>query len=56
MVQAILSGGRPFSSGTAHAELGVELSVLQTGYVVVVIAIAPILASVLLTLGLTVLH
>jgi hypothetical protein len=34
--------------GIAHAELGVELSVLQTGYVVVVIAIAPIAASVLL--------
>ena len=34
--------------GIAHAELGVELSVLQTGYVVVVIAIAPIVASVLL--------
>jgi hypothetical protein len=34
--------------GIAHAELGVELSVLQTGYVVVVIAVAPIVASVLL--------
>ena len=34
--------------GIAHAKLGVELSVLQTGYVVVVIAVAPIVASVLL--------
>jgi hypothetical protein len=34
--------------GIAHAELGVWLSVLQTVYVVVVIAIAPIASSILL--------
>lgn len=34
--------------GIAHAELGVELSAFQTGYVAVVIVVAPLLASVLL--------
>jgi hypothetical protein len=34
--------------GLAHAELGVELSVFQTSYVVVVIGVTPIVAAVLL--------
>jgi hypothetical protein len=34
--------------GIAHAELGVALSAFQTGYVVVVIGVAPVVASVLL--------